>query len=74
MSDLTTLTKPELQEIAERIRSRYRRAIEDIVATGNDLIVWVAGPPGVPMPQPPEYGLKLAAPSSAEVLAMAGGG
>ena len=34
-------TKPldqgALQEIAERIRSRYRRAVADIVETGRDL-------------------------------------
>ena len=38
-----------------------------------DLRVWVAAPAGQPMPQPAEYGLNLKAPSSDEVLAMAGG-
>ena len=32
-----TLTKPELQEIAERIRGRIRRSVADIIETGRDL-------------------------------------
>ena len=32
-----TLTKPELTEIAERIRMRIRRTAEDIIAIGQDL-------------------------------------
>ena len=39
-----------------------------------DLTVWLASPPGQPMPLPDEYGRNLAAPSTDEVLAMAGGG
>ncbi len=38
-----------------------------------DLDCWYAGPHGSPMPQPDEYGLALAACSSAEVLWPGGG-
>ncbi len=38
-----------------------------------DLIVWVASPPGLPMPSPGDYDLNLAQPISDEVLARFGG-
>jgi hypothetical protein len=38
-----------------------------------DIKVWLKSPPGLPMPLLGDYGANLETPSSAEVLAMAGG-